>query len=144
MSKQTFTFGNISFTIEIDEKPQTNAPRASRVCADEDEERREPDGIVVHVDRPLRENYAYTPSGRVEFDNDMRKYRELERAAKACDWSNRGTIADTKPCCEEHKPTCGCDKKTIGDNVRWIDEPVPVGAKVVGHTWFGEPIYSLD
>lgn len=42
----------------------------------------EPDGIDVHCDRPLIENY----DSYCDYREDLKKYRELERAAKACDW----------------------------------------------------------
>ncbi len=43
---------------------------------------REPDGIDVHVDRPLRENF----SSHRSWADAMAKYRTLERVAKDCDW----------------------------------------------------------
>lgn len=44
--------------------------------------RREPDGIDVHVDRPLRENFRT----HWQWADAMAKYRTLERVAKDCDW----------------------------------------------------------
>lgn len=50
---------------------------------------REPDGIDVHVDRPLRENF----SSQSRWADAMAKYRTLERVAKACDWECKEEIA---------------------------------------------------
>lgn len=47
--------------------------------------RREPDGIDVHVDRPLRENFRSHRS----WADAMAKYRTLEMVAKDCDWECR-------------------------------------------------------
>lgn len=44
---------------------------------------REPDGIDVHVDRPLRENFR----SYFAWADAMAKYRSLEECAKDCDWS---------------------------------------------------------
>ena len=49
------------------------------------ESMREPDGIDIHVDRPLRENF-FT---REEWARAMAKYRTLEDVAKDCDWECR-------------------------------------------------------
>lgn len=46
---------------------------------------REPDGIDVHVDRPLRENF---PNYR-SWERAISNYRNLEYAAKRCDWPCR-------------------------------------------------------
>lgn len=43
---------------------------------------REPDGIDVHVDRPLRENFR----SHFAWADAMAKYRSLEQCAKDCDW----------------------------------------------------------
>lgn len=43
---------------------------------------REPDGIDVHVDRPLRENFR----SHMSWADAMAKYRTLEMVAKECDW----------------------------------------------------------
>lgn len=47
--------------------------------------RREPDGIDIHVDRPLRENFCSQHS----WADAMAKYRTLEMVAKDCDWECR-------------------------------------------------------
>jgi hypothetical protein len=43
---------------------------------------REPDGIDIHVDRPLREKFATYGS----WVDAIAKYRSLERLAHECDW----------------------------------------------------------
>ena len=45
-------------------------------------EMREPDGVDIHVDRPLRENYFSHHKWAV----DMANYRTLIDCAKKCDW----------------------------------------------------------
>lgn len=123
MNKQTFKFGNLTFTIEVEEqKPQTCA------CERNVQAPREPDGIVVDVARPRREAYAYGWNGTVAFESDMKKYRNLEKAAKACDWDNE-TMKEAA-----QRPT---------REVRWKDGIVPLGAVVVDHTFFGEPIFEI-
>ena len=61
---------------------------------------REPDGIDVHVDRPVRENFFTFEDWR----RAMMKYRNLEDAAKICDWECRepmkGTCDSFKHCYE--------------------------------------------
>lgn len=42
----------------------------------------EPDGIDIHVDRPLRENFC----SHRGWADAMAKYRTLEMVAKDCDW----------------------------------------------------------
>ena len=51
----------------------------------------EPDGIDVHVDRPLRENF---PSQK-DWALAMAKYRTLEDVAKDCDWECREPMKGT-------------------------------------------------
>ena len=61
---------------------------------------REPDGIDVHVDRPLRQNFRTHHDWAVA----MAKYRTLEDVAKDCDWECREPMKGTnerpwnKPC----------------------------------------------
>lgn len=54
---------------------------------------REPDGIDVHVDRPLRENFWNHHDWAVA----MAKYRTLEDVAKDCDWECREPMKGTHP-----------------------------------------------
>lgn len=51
----------------------------------------EPDGIDVHVDRPLIENFR----SRSEWALAMAKYRTLEDVAKDCDWECREPMKGT-------------------------------------------------
>ena len=62
----------------------TEVPRFSRPCVPTPP-RREPDGIDVHVDRPLRQNFRSHHDWAVA----MAKYRTLEDVAKDCDWECR-------------------------------------------------------
>lgn len=77
------------------------------MCGRRPEMNREPDGIDVHVDRPLRENFADI----VDWINAMDKYRTLEDAAKECDWE----------CREPMKGTCECERKPRY-NENWFEE----------------------
>ena len=52
---------------------------------------REPDGIDIHVDRPLRENFR----SHMSWCDAMAKYRTLERVAKDCDWECREPMKGT-------------------------------------------------
>lgn len=54
---------------------------------------REPDGIDVHVDRPLRENFW----SHRDWCDAMAKYRTLEHVAKDCDWECREPMKGTHP-----------------------------------------------
>lgn len=56
---------------------------------------REPDGIDVHVDRPLRENFW----SHCEWADAMAKYRTLERVAKDCDWPCKEPMKTVQDCC---------------------------------------------
>jgi hypothetical protein len=51
----------------------------------------EPDGIDIHVDRPLRENFGSLDS----WARAMAKYRTLEDVAKDCDWECREPMKGT-------------------------------------------------
>ena len=70
---------------------------------------REPDGIDIHVDRPLRENFR----SHIAWCDAMAKYRTLEHIAKDCDWECREPMATlpnykniSAPRCVE---PCWCD-----------------------------------
>lgn len=62
----------------------TNIPKFTRPCVPQ-RPNREPDGIDVHVDRPLRENFRTHHDWALA----MAKYRTLEDVAKDCDWECR-------------------------------------------------------
>lgn len=62
----------------------TNVPRFTRPCVTQ-RPLKEPDGIDVHVDRPLRENFCTHHDWALA----MAKYRTLEDVAKDCDWECR-------------------------------------------------------
>lgn len=51
----------------------------------------EPDGIDIHVDRPLKENFCC----HSEWARAMAKYRTLEDVAKDCDWECREPMKGT-------------------------------------------------
>lgn len=71
---------------KVFEQTSTRMPRFSDFsCSNHIRPNREPDGIDVHVDRPLRENFA----SHWGWANAMDKYRKLEKAAKSCDWPCR-------------------------------------------------------
>jgi len=138
--KKTFDFGGIVLTVEVEEVPtNTTCCRETRRAVREE---REPDGICVQVDKPLRSNYAYTTRGTIKFNEDMGKYRNLEKAAKACDWANRGPITETVPC-ESRTVRAPRATRTETRELKWCEGRVPVGAKVVDHTVCGEPIFQL-
>jgi hypothetical protein len=71
------------------------------------ESMREPDGIDIHVDRPLRENF-FT---RDEWAKAMAKYRTLEDVAKDCDWECREPMKGT-----DFYRSCPTPSNT------WVDE----------------------
>ena len=56
------------------------------------ENTQEPDGIDIHVDRPLKENF---PSMQ-DWALAMAKYRTLEDVAKDCDWECREPMKGTE------------------------------------------------
>lgn len=62
----------------------------------------EPDGIDVHVDRPLRENFISHKDWAIA----MAKYRTLEDVAKDCDWECREPMKGTD--FYRSAPTCSC------------------------------------
>ena len=86
--------------------PTFGRPSVSNRCHCE-APNREPDGIDVHVDRPLRGNFRTFG----EWNRAFEKYRNLEKAAKQCDWECREPMKgmeqhpcfDDEPCfkCEE-------------------------------------------
>ena len=56
---------------------------------------REPDGIDIHVDRPLRENFCSHHS----WADALAKYRTLEHVAKDCNWPCKEPMKTVeKPC----------------------------------------------
>ena len=69
--------------------------------------RREPDGIDVHVDRPLRENF----DDIVDWIVAMDKYRTLEDAAKECDWECREPMKGVEKHCEFDDERCFEDEE---------------------------------
>lgn len=77
----------------------TQVPRFTRPCVPQ-RPNREPDGIDIHVDRPLRENFYSHHDWAVA----MAKYRTLEDVAKDCDWECREPMKGvnerpwSKPC----------------------------------------------
>ena len=98
--KKTINLGGITLTIEVDEpktvavpQSQTRTRSAMPIAPN-----REPDGFDAHIDRPLRENYRGDWfASQKAFDTDMRKYREAERAVKACNWSTREPMGNGIP-----------------------------------------------
>lgn len=80
----------------------TQAPRFTRPCVPQ-RPNREPDGIDIHVDRPLRENFYSHHDWAVA----MAKYRTLEDVARDCDWECREPMKGVnerpwhKPCCHQ-------------------------------------------
>lgn len=79
------------------------APRWNRPCAPT-KPNREPDGIDIHVDRPLRENFC----SRHDWALAMAKYRTLEDVAKDCDWECREPMkgVNERPWAKKTKPSC--------------------------------------
>lgn len=67
----------------------------------------EPDGIDIHVDRPLRENFGSLDS----WARAMAKYRTLEDVAKDCDWECREPMKGT-----DFYRSCPTPSNT------WVDE----------------------
>lgn len=53
---------------------------------------KEPDGVKIRVDRPIRENYA----SRWQFERDLEKYNNLINAADRCDWPLRNRCNEGK------------------------------------------------
>ena len=81
----------------------TNIPRFTRPCVTPQRPNREPDGIDVHVDRPLRHNFRTHHDWALA----MAKYRTLEDVAKDCNWECREPMKGvaerpwSKPCHQE-------------------------------------------
>lgn len=81
----------------------TNIPRFTRPCVTPQRPNREPDGIDVHVDRPLRHNFRTHHDWALA----MAKYRTLEDVAKDCNWECREPMKGvterpwSKPCCHQ-------------------------------------------
>ena len=80
----------------------------------------EPDGIDVHVDRPLRENFGSHDS----WARAMAKYRTLEDVAKDCDWECREPMKGTD---FYHSPfaselDCVEDEWDRDDTLSWFDD----------------------
>lgn len=89
-------------------------------CRPQQVPNREPDGFDAHIDKPRREMYGGWDAER-GFQNDMRKYREAERAVKACTWPCREPMKGLNefqremaqhPRVEVRPHTCGCHKNT--------------------------------
>lgn len=83
----------------------------------------EPDGFDAHIDRPKRENYGGWDA-EWGFQNDLRKYREAERAVKACTWPNREPMKGapcTQPthCCAP-RPTFKPQPSPKASRVEWL------------------------
>lgn len=91
----------------------TETPRWERTCIPQ-RPNREPDGIDVHVDRPLRENFCSHHDWAIA----MAKYRTLEDVAKDCDWECREPMkgVQERPCCKTWEP------EIIEDEDDWWDE----------------------
>lgn len=77
---------------------------------------REPDGIDIHVDRPLRENFR----SHISWCDAMAKYRTLERVAKDCNWECREPMKGTPNYRNLSEPKCVVDEDWIGPN--WDDD----------------------
>lgn len=77
--------------------------------------RREPDGIDIHVDRPLRENF----SSHIAWCDAMAKYRTLEHVAKDCNWPCREPMKGVQQSQPLHRPQ---------------QSPRPVFARVITET----------
>ena len=81
----------------------TEVPRFARPCVVPQRPNREPDGIDVHVDRPLRENFRTHHDWALA----MAKYRTLEDVAKDCNWECREPMKGVQErpwghsCCQE-------------------------------------------
>lgn len=90
-------------------------------CRPQQVPNRDFDGFDAHIDKPRREMYGGWDAER-GFQNDMRKYREAERAVKACTWPCREPMKGLNEFQREmaHRPrvevrphTCGCHKPTV-------------------------------
>jgi len=77
---------------------------------------REPDGIDIHVDRPLRENFR----SHISWCDAMAKYRTLERVAKDCNWECREPMKGTPNYRNLSEPKCVVDEDWVGPN--WDDD----------------------
>lgn len=84
--------------------------------------KREPDGIDVHVDRPIRENF-WTYG---EWCEALAKYRTLEQVAKDCDWEYREPMngvsertLSSNSCCKDFD-TCVSFDDDEDDDFEWF------------------------
>ena len=99
----------------------TEVPRFSRPCVVPQRPNREPDGIDVHVDRPLRQNFRTHHDWALA----MAKYRTLEDVAKDCDWECREPMKGVQErpwnhsCCQ--KPQLWDDDDDWCDDI-WDDD----------------------
>jgi hypothetical protein len=80
----------------------------------------EPDGIDVHVDRPLRENFE----SHHDWAMAMAKYRTLEDVAKDCDWECREPMrgVDFYNTSNSNKHCCMFDCNTCQNEWEWFDD----------------------
>lgn len=152
--KKTIDLGNIVITIE-DVRPSVNHSCGCSVPQHRVAPMREPDGFDAHIDRPRRENYGgWAPAAERAFREDLAKYRNAERAVKACDWPTREPMGNVQNWPAPQRQTvaprhssacsCGCHNNWPTRDLRVGGGLVPVGSVVVDHTWDGEPIFRVN
>ena len=80
----------------------------------------EPDGIDVHVDRPLRKNFA----SHHDWAMAMAKYRTLEDVAKDCDWECREPMKGVEfyNTSNSNNHGCFCNCNECQNVWEWDDE----------------------
>lgn len=156
--KKTFDFGGVTLTVEVKNAPSVE-PRRHTTCGwGQPQCAPQPkggEGIMVAVQKPQREFYDWGWRGEETFRDHSRKYANLEKAAKACDWPNdlidngaiKWPVPQTQPVARrapQPKPweVCACRPSQPTREVRQKCGLVPIGARVVDHTWNGEPIFD--
>jgi hypothetical protein len=85
----------------------------------------EPDGIDIHVDRPLRKEFG----SFAEWHEAMLNYRELERLAHVCDWPCKEPMKGVAEDAREWKWERIPDYIDVDLDVEFEREPEPIRTK---------------
>lgn len=160
--KKTINLGDFTLSVEVTENRTPSCSCGSAwqrpVAQPRRDTTRGGEGIMVAVQKPQREFYDCGWRGEQTFQDHSRKYRNLENAAKACNWPNDlidngqmpwpvpQTAVATRQTVTRHPVGCTCPScrpTTTRKEVRQKFGIVPCGAVVVDHTWDGEPIFRI-
>lgn len=159
--KKTFNLGDVTLTIDVTENRSQCAtpsfgtpwskPQPCGCSAPKGE------GLMVAVQKPQREFYPYGWNGEQTYLDHIRKYKNLEVAAKACNWPNdlidngqlpwpvpqtapKAVKTPTRDAWGRFTSPCSCQSQPRVEVRQKCGIP-PIGAKVVAHRW-GEPVFD--